>query len=392
MLNHGNLILNMRKYMNVIQAIRNGGDVLKAWGGNDIKESGSLVKVNSLFLVRPLLIISKKLEYMDPKIMKGIIDAELKIFAANYIQAFKVLLDVYGEDNIDVLNVLNNHNPNVREMVRATLDKVSNAFEEIDYIHELFNDKNTALPLTVAQEASNSSIVPNNMTKFEQSFIQTYDIEITVNAKSMSKATMNSDGSMSKEFKNNKRMLSMPLTIFPNIVFTDSNTLIDNLLSEEEDASFFNRFEAYRAGAINLSDLIFATDLVKKAKEKKIKNRNDVAKMLKGIQLYSGIDDIMNNKRSFSKNYNIYILDIDDKRKIDSILKSNVFGAAKQKALSAMFAFSIGFVDTSKERLINIIDSIDGFSSIPFRMLKRDKESDDISEIFKNLLVGKQPF
>jgi len=255
--------------------------------------------------------------------------------------------------------------------------------EDRDYLREIL-DKDCPLTLGTESSLDDGEEVNTNSTKFtltdinkmEQSFINTFDIETSIPV----------------EGSNRPSIISIPVTIYPRIVYTDSDSLVESMLADSVDNSIFDRLESYKAGLINLSDLIFATDLIKKYKNKRLKKPNDVTKFIKGIQLTTTIHDVYNNTRSFAKNYNIYILTEEDKQHIEKILKGNVLTSKKQKLLDAMYAFSINFVETNKERYTRIVDSLEGFSTLSFTQVAKKNDKVDMNEIVKAMMLNKQPF
>jgi len=380
MVDHGGLVNKLRKFLKVSDAISNDDSLIEALRDDDIEVSGSLVKINSLFSVRPMIIINEELKYADQTNMKNILDAQIKIFISNYVQAFLMLINIENKSAKNTLTILNTVSANTLDMVESFVKKADAGFESYDYLLDSLDSKGS-LPISgyEAKNKKSKSISTkyslSKVSKLEQTFIVSHDIEIVTESK-----------------KGEKRIITIPLVFYPRFMYTNSETLINSLLSENVDASFFSRYEGYRAGAINLSDLIFATDLIKKVRDKKIKNENDVAKLLKGIQLSSTIADIYKGTSSFAKNYNMYILTTEDKVKIDTLLSGNVYAGSKQELINAFYAFSVAYVDLLKEQLVITLDYIPGVSVINFKQLKTDKGDLDINNIFKSLLTNKQPF
>ena len=382
MVDHGGLVNKLRKFLKVSDAMSNDDSLIEALRDDDIEVSGSLVKINSLFSVRPMIILNEELKYADQTNMKNILDAQIKIFISNYVQAFLMLINIENKSAKNTLTILNTVSANTLDMVESFVKKADAGFESYDYLLDSLDSKGS-LPIAGYEAKGKNKKSKSTSTKYslsevnklEQTFIVSHDIEIVTESK-----------------KGEKRIITIPLVFYPRFMYTNSETLINSLLSENVDASFFSRYEGYRAGAINLSDLIFATDLIKKVRDKKIKNENDVAKLLKGIQLSSTIADIYKGTSSFAKNYNMYILTTEDKVKIDTLLSGNVYAGSKQELINAFYAFSISYVDLLKEQLVVTLDYIPGVSVINFKQLKTDKGDLDINNIFKSLLTNKQPF
>jgi len=376
MLDTSNLINDARTLMGVFKSIKNNEKVQIT---PDMVSRNNIVTLNKIFMVRPRLIISDKLKYMDQSTLKSVIDANLKIFISNYIQAFKVLTGMYGLNSNEVLHKLNNQS--LGGVIGGTISNLIRAGNEseVDMYRELFD--NTDKPfVTSGYEANNISFKnTDDNIKLNQMFITNYDLEMSV-----------SNGTDS-EGKDKKTVVKMPITVYPDIRFTDSNTLLNGLIEGNED-SFFSRLDDYRSGAITLSDLIFASDLVEKYKKKQLKNENDIVKYLRGINKINTVNSAITGNKNYSVNYNMYILDNSDKVVIEELVQGKVISEKyKNKMLNQMLAFSISFVDIDKEVVIININGIPSFSVLNFKMLKKDKDM-DVNDIFKKLLTNKSPF
>ena len=101
---------------------------------------------------------------------------------------------------------------------------------------------------------------------------------------------------------------------------------------------------------------------------------------------------MIHNKNTFSKNFNIYILDNSTIATINKLIKGNILKDKDKDSLTnLLMAFSVTFVDVENEELTMLIDSIPSFSVLNFNMLKKEKES-DVTSLLKDMLNNKQPF
>jgi hypothetical protein len=81
-----------------------------------------------------------------------------------------------------------------------------------------------------------------------------------------------------------------------------------------------------------------------------------------------------------------------NKALIERELKGSVYVEKyKNKLTDTLAAFSITLVDTEAEELVIFMDSIPGFTSLNFNMLKKEKET-KIEDVMKELVKNKQPF
>lgn len=369
----GNLITNMRKLGSIYRDIKDGKEVKLTPG---MVSTNNIITLNKIFMVRPRLIISDKFKYMDQSTLKSIVDTQLKIFTSNYLQAFSVLTNVYGLDTRTSLHMLNNTNA-----LGGGSYTISGNESDDDYYRELYENNNK--PFILAGYESTSVKNNDDLIKFNQLFITTYELETSV----MVPGTTDKNG----ESKDINKVIKIPLTIYPDIRFTNSDSLIDGLI-DGEDKSFFARLDEFRSGAISLTDLVFATDLVKKYKNKQIKNNNDIVKYLRGINTTATINTLITSKNNYAVNYNMYILDVSDKLKIEEYIKGKFTNEKyKNKMLDEMLAFSTTIIDVDKELVSIFLSGIPSFTVLNFKMLKKDKDM-DINEIFQKLLTNKSPF
>jgi len=344
----------------------------------DIESSGKITKLMSSFTYTPNIVIDNNLKYMDESKLKDLVKTELLAFSGILLQAFRVLSEIYAEHPNIIVNKMSNHQDfNYGDIVQG--QDYINGLESIDYTKDLLEGKGP-LPITYGNEDGlrnkETDVVNNTSIQKDTSiFLTTYEVQLTVTC---------DDGG--------NRVIVIPVIIYPNIVYTDASSLLNNVLENKHGKGFLDRFTDYRAGLISLSDLIFASDLVRLYKEKKIKNENDFAKYLNKVDKVSSIKDLFYGHNSFHKNFNIYIFDIALKSAIEKTIKGSVFiDRNKNNVTDSLSAFSVTFVDTEAEEVIILLDSIPGFSTLNYNMLKKEKDS-EIKDVIKELMKNRQPF
>jgi broad-specificity NMP kinase len=365
---------------NVIRNVAEGkDDFLKV--NPDIESSGKITKLMSSFTYTPNIVIDSNLKYMDESHLRDLVKTELLAFSGILLQAFRVLSEVYSDRPSVIVNKMANHGKVQYSDLIHGQGLYNAANESVDYTYDLFEGEGV-LPLSAGNEASwqgdeKPTTITNNsaMTKDANIFVTTYEVQISV-------STENGD----------TRIIVLPVVVYPNIIYTDAASLINNMVETNKGKTLFERIDDYRAGMISLSDLVFATDLVKKYKDKKIKNENDFAKYLNRVDKVSSMKDLFYGHNSFHKNFNIYIFDIANKQAIEKELRGSVYiEKYKNKLTDTLAAFSVTLVDTEAEEVVVLMDSIPGFSTLNFNMLKKDKET-KIEDVMKELVKNKQPF
>jgi len=359
---------------NVIKNVTEGNDnFLKV--NPDIESSGKITKLMSSFTYTPNVVIDNNLKYMDEGQLRDLIKTELLAFSGILLQAFRVLSEVYSDKPSVIVNKMANHGKfQYRDLIHG--EGLIRGNENFDYIMDLLEgDGPLPLPGNESKHASVDIKNNNAISKDVNMFVTTYEVQISVSTES-----------------GDTRVIVLPVVVYPNIIYTDSASLISNMVETNNGKHFFERFDDYRAGVISMSDLIFATDLVKKYKEKKIKNDNDFSKYLNKVDKVTSIKDLFYGHNSFHKNFNIYILDIANKALIEKELRGSVYVEKyKNKLTDTLAAFSVTLVDTEAEEVVIFMDSIPGFTSLNFNMLKKEKET-KIEDVMKELVKNKQPF
>jgi len=330
--------------------------------GLDVVTNGKLTRLASIYTVTPRVIISNNLKYMDEGQLSNIVKADLKIFTAYLTQALRILTELGGVDvSASIYNLTG----------RGTPLFAGESHE--DDLTKLFTANRLEDMMLGYEDSRRTDNI--NLDKIVDNVISNYEIELNF-----------VDGS------GNPRTIVIPLVIRPLILFTDTKELVEALVDNGEDASFWSRLDDYRAGVISLKDLILATDLVKKYKEKRLKNDNDVSKLIRDINNVNTLKELITGRVNFDTNYNIFIFDIREKPYLDEAVSGDIYKwKYRSRLCDALKAFNITLVDTEKERAVFMLDDDLPPSVTTFKMLKNSKDT-DIDDIFKNLLLNKPPF
>lgn len=340
----------------------------------DINHSGKITGVLSKFIVTPNLVIDENLKYMDSKVLKNIIKTNITVFTAVVTEAVRVMVEIHGVEPMMVIEKLSDKSTITEDLGR--LQNLVHGDESFDYVKDLY-DNDKMLPAVENKSSSGRELKNNNFIQKDMGeFINNYELQVQITSKS-----------------GTTHLLTLPILIYPNITYTKAETLLNNLVDSRHGKTFSDVFNDYRAGLKSLSDVIFATSLVKEYKAKKLKNDNDFAKYLNGVDKISTINDLLYNKNSFSKNFNIYIFDNTYLPTINSLVKGNVFkNKYKDVLTNKLMAFAVNFVDIENEEISLLIDSIPSFSIVNFDMLQKEKTNSDVSSIMKDLMNNKTPF
>lgn len=396
----GGLVRSFSKVIGVLKDIADNKDIKDIALDPDISFNGKITRVASQFLITPQIFVDEQLKFMDKKQFKKLLKTETKLFAAFLINAYKILISIHGYQ-VETVAALMKRPPNL--LNRATFNRISEIMHE-DSLSEIFSpDNKLSLDFIPSMEALHKEKF--NPTIRDLSNRDYTDDPIPSSIKSMKNMKdelkvdtdiMSFDLQIEYAFNTPRgtstRTVSIPLMIMPNIRYVNGETLISNMVDSKFGKTFLERWWSLRSGGTSLLDFIFAGDLVKKYKDKKLSNENQIANELNKLDKTTMINDVMHNRNYFSRNFNIFIFEESLRTVAENELRGSLFKEKyKQEMLDDLMAFSATFVDNEKEQVTIFLDDIPSFSVLNFNMLDSDKKS-DVSELAELFLKNQQPF
>jgi len=386
-------------FANADKYVENPEDLVK--NHPDFVFSGRITKVVTDRIIRPYVIVSDKLEFMDKKKLSDVIKFNINLFSAYFLQAIKILANVY---NVDVTML-------ARQVTDRTLIKsTAKAIKTVKNIVPGMEDASDAVINKIAKKINVNSGVEDSMdediekaTDSAQSNINTTSTEISfkdaekdlkvndtlIKIINLDLRVSTKDGNSKNDFK-----ASIPFVIAPIVMYTNANTFIKNALGTDNDETFSNRWLQYRSGEIGLWDLMFAGDLINDYKRNKVHNKNDVANLIKKKSLKNMGGNVLMGEGSFTNYTNIYIFDKSDELMIEDIIQEDLIDAEVWQDLALkLLAFDISFVDSDKENITNFITDMPTYSVLSFRDIKKsEKNNDEINDLLKAMLINKPAF
>ena len=338
------------------------------------KTNGQITKLLSQYIVEPVIISTHSVRDADPTVFQKLTELNTDIFASFYLQAFRILCDQYGANLNSAINLLSTDNSIVFSDVATESDT--------SYLDMILNDTKY-LRISVEKEDTktyeNGVKVDDNLSKFEKSPLY-------------STLTRNIEVSVTIDEKDKKsRTLVIPITIKAHIMLCGIDGILNMLAPNKVDKSFSYRLDEYKAGAISLSELIFAGDLIKKYKENRIKDKEGLLEVVNERSINSSARVINNGIRGFEANYNMLMVTSNEKIKLDKHVMGDITKEKqKQDLLSQAHAINISIVDEDYERVTMLTKDIRGMSTIGFKSLtKRKADSGNYDELIKSLMVSK---
>jgi len=374
----GTLLAGISLALGAIKAYDNGEDMKKHLNDNKNKinvalSGGSMIKFLNKFIVEPTAIISDSLK--NEEVTEKVLELEADMFASFYMQVFDIMTNLHGLEGTMAIDLLSTNN----SIFKAANSYVLNHEDiEIDYVGELF--KSDKLP-TLSTEAKDrtgrsTSVVDNDLYKTIPGAIQR-ELNLTLRVVK--------DG--------NSYTITVPVLIKLNVVYTPISNIMTVLDTHSKDNDFWERVDEYRAGSITLTDLLFASDLIKKYKKNKLKDKDSLLEIIDSKRSSSNITAATSGAAGFERYYNMLIISEEDKILIEKALRGKLNkDKYKEDLLERFSSLMVTVIDRDYERVAIFIKDLHGYTDVSYKSLtKRKASTNDYSEIFKALLSGRPP-
>lgn len=364
-----------------------------------LQTDGSITKLLSNFIVEPIAIVSNDLKHEE--VIENVLDVTVDVFASFYLQAFEVLRTIYRIDNALVIDILGTDNGSLSRVVMSGLDSVVSKEEIRDYLSEILTTEDISLSL---ESNRNSKVNKKELKEVETSAIIMKELEISIGVRNITggkkseKKIRGLDGSVSHDKDENlveniynTEYVVIPITIKTNVVFTDFDNILNMLKPNANDKLFGYRLDEYRAGAISLMDLIFASDLIKEYKKNKLKDKDDLISMMNKRTLSANSKIVTSNIIGYEKYYNMIFITAEEKILLNKHLTGDVIKPKyKEKFMEEAKALLLTIIDLDYERMIMLTKDIKGKSDTTLKAIsKRKDNSADYGEIIKSVMANK---
>jgi len=350
--------------------------------------NGSMMKVISNTIIEPLVIVSSDLKYVD--ITEKVLETNIDIFTGFYMQTFNLLTNVYKVDSSDAIRLLaTNDSGFTSTAIKEVGDYLTTeSADKHDYVKELIDGNITIGIEAVNTTKKNSKEITSKLTNdIKLSSMLTKNIELTIDINNVETFTDNTNNLSGNENKNIK--IIIPITIKAKIVYIDTDSIINLMAPNSDDKKLWARLDEYRSGAITLTDLIFAGDLIRKYKKNKLKDTEDLMKYINN-RTFSANSKALRAGVGFEKYYTILVASSDATRKIEKHLRGSVNKERyKNKLMEQTHSMMFSKVDTDYERVVIYTKDISGYSDTSFKALKKSGDKEDLSEIIKAMVSNR---
>ena len=412
------------------------------------RTNGSMTRFLSQYIIEPTAIVSQDLA--SEEIIEKLLETEADIFTSFYLQVFEILTKVNNVNAQTAIDLLSTDTTSLGSVLNNTRKTGMRAASNEDF------DYTKALTLSfdmpkLSTEASGRNYSRKEATDIARSMYEDYmdknrskmnkkakdDAEELFrefkkkNVDRMEKVSKAEAAKMFEEFKKNnpvnfkgssvddnflnknipgliqrsinleivteiegmKHIVSIPVIVKLHIIYTPISNILTMLEPNSSDKSYSSRLDEYKAGAISLSDLVFASDLIKDYKKNKLNDKDKLLDMINNRSMSAHAKGIYGKGIGFENFYNMLIVSETDKVLIESHLKGKLKNDKyKAKLLEQAKALMVTVVDRDYERVTIMTKDIHGKSDMTFKALsKKGGKNDDLTDIFKSLVANKNP-
>lgn len=391
----------------------------------------SLVEATKLTRVEPLVVISK--DCLSLEITKDVLECDLNMFSAYYMQAVSMLTKV---NNVEVIKVLDKLNPD-RDSSGFLLsaeyaEEAAKLHLEDQYKYKLPTLESVSLE-SIALEAKTyrngpsegniGSITNNNDNSRNNTTNHTGDILNNNSRTSFNFSTGGgsggSSGGSSPRTHNSQDavdtlnemasmatgkmlnveivvpdqngqsvMVTIPVSVrlMPSLV---SNSTVSHLLTyQSEDTSMKERFHAWRAGRINfISDLIFCQDLIDEYKRASMGDNSgtmaEIARRVQNAKKYG----LLTKNPSLAAASNLFVMSKAVANDVEMRLRGKLSNPkVREKAFKNTYGMIIAVIDSEIDRVTFYTRGQASAADFSFREIKSASKSSkgpDIMDIMK---------
>ena len=188
--------------------------------------------------------------------------------------------------------------------------------------------------------------------------------------------------------------VTIPVTIKLSAIFTTPENIVNAISPGHAKHSLSNRLDDFRASSISATEFFFATDLIKKYKKNKLKDKEGLLKLLQSRKISANSKVVDQGIIGFEKYYTMYILSKDTKTIVENSLGGKLSKPKyKDDFLEAGYGLSVSIMDEDAERMTVYMKDLRGSSKLSYRAMSKNSKSGggDVTELMKAIMAGKPP-
>lgn len=343
---------------------------------------GNIVRLVNTLSVEPIIFTTENARRSSA--YRSSVNMMLDIFSGYYIQAFKILTEVYGLNAELSISLLNNRN---------------SVISKNNYVADLFS--NESFLISKEQKTKiETSTRPNGISSTDDMrswYMQrSLEIAITVNRREFVETTDDQTGDITNRqttHTNNYTMI-IPITVRAQVWEVSVDDIINFMEPTNSiDKGFMARWREWRSGGISLVDLLFARDLVAEYRKNKIKDSEDIMAVVNKRKVTSLVKKASHGYKGFEGLYSMILMSDDDMVRFNSFVKGDITKPKfKETLLDAASAMLYCSLNDDYERAAFYITDTQLETVIPFNKLEKNagkNNSNDMVELVKAILSGR---
>ncbi len=326
---------------------------------------GSMTKLIGKFIIEPKIIVSRGLKNHEH--VEKVIEMNIDIFTSLYTRVFQILADVHGQETETIIELMSSRVTDYNSLAKVGYESYDNLLVNLESEDGVLPLKSNGVEAEVSNEGLDKSAVGKMILR-----------EVIIKTKGKGK-------------KGDSYIIETPVLIRAAIVYTDIKNINNMLTVNDNDKSFWNRLDDYQSGAIPLKDLIFAGDLIKDYKAKKLKDNDDLIKDMEERTREANIKLATEGTVGFNRYYQMIIVGDDDKIKLERSLKGKLSKEKfKDRFLEQSKSLALTVFDEDYERAIFMLKDIKGNTDVSYKSLSKSGNKDnEVLEVLKFVMSNK---
>ena len=398
-----------------------------------IRAGGSAMKLLGKYIVEPVIVLSNDLYNSED--LDAALSMHVDLFTATYMQLFDVITASYGIDPNVTVDLIGTDTGGLERLAMAGLKLASegNALTGVTPIDNLFRD--SSLGNEASKPKTDDTVTPEEQALYDAGLEYGREQGLERGREEGKKAAKNKK---SKKYTINNLKVSgskadlvipnilqrrieivieqplparvatadqeareatdltvtIPITIKLSAIFTTPGNIVNAISPGHTKHSFSNRLDDFRATSISAMEFFFATDLIKKYKKNKLKDKEGLLKLLQSRKFSANSKAVDKGIIGFEKYYTMYILSRDTKTIVENSLGGKLAKSKyKDNFLEAGYGLSVSIMDEDAERMTVYMKDLRGSSKLSYRVMSKNSKSGggDVTELMKAIMAGKPP-
>jgi len=355
------------------------------------KKNGSMLELIADTIVEPTIIVSKDLR--ESESIDDVINVNVNMFSSFYMQAFNFAVGLGNQDPMVTLSLLSSGRLKYSteddvlsldgEVVKLNSDvsflPIKKETISLEADEKGWSTKTTKNEKKTSAKFSKDDVLPLTLTKTIELTIDTTN---TVDTSHASNKVKTSEGKITR--------IVIPITIRANIIYTDFDNILNMVAPNGSGTSFYERFLEWRSGGIEFwRDLVFAQDLIEKYQDNKIKDHDDLIKLMNDRKYDSNAKLMKEGTKGKGAYHATIIINKDQLDRLNQSLGAKV-SKDPEKLFNATSTIIFTTIDEDYDRANFFVKDIGSRSDVKLKTLKKNKGGDDdLNGIFKSLLSNK---